>query len=209
MRELPVLGAPVERADATRNRRRILAAAERLFAERGVEGVSMDDIAAAAGVGKGTLYRRFGDKSGLGIAVLDARERELQDAILRGPPPLGPGAPPGKRLHAFVDAYLDYLHRNLDLVTMCETAAPGARYRTGVYAGWRRHVELLLASCGVAHPGLLADFVLAALAGDLQRSLLTRGVTRAEDGAALHEFVAAIAAARPPRSSGHRRVAGR
>ena len=54
----------------------------------------MDQVAAAAGVGKGTLFRRFGDKSGLAAALLDARERVLQEAVLFGPPPLGPGAPP-------------------------------------------------------------------------------------------------------------------
>jgi len=158
MTELRIFGEPLqEHVDAARNRARILAAAEALFAERGVEGVSMDDIASVAGVGKGTLYRRFGDKAGLGIAVLDARERELQEAILRGPPPLGPGASPAARLHAFADAYLDYLHRNLDLVVMCETAAPGARYRSGVYAGWRRRVELHLGAAGLQHPDVLAE----------------------------------------------------
>src|SRR4051812_17623609 len=92
---LPVLGAPVrERADAARNRIRVLEAAEKLFAERGVDAVTMDDVAGAAGVGKGTLYRRFGDKGGLAMALLDQRERELQERILTGPPPLGLGAGP-------------------------------------------------------------------------------------------------------------------
>lgn len=172
MTSLPIFGEPpAERADAARNRGLILDAAARLIAERGVEAVSMDDVAAAAGVGKGTLYRRFGDKAGLGVAILDARERDLQEAILRGPPPLGPGAPPGERLHAFVDAYLDYLGRNLDLVLMCETAAPGARYRSGVYAGWRRHAEVLLAAGGVEDPGLRADVLLAVLGADLHAYL--------------------------------------
>src|SRR6185312_10778811 len=58
---LAASAAPIERADAARNRRKVLAAAEGLFATRGVAAVSMDDVAAAAGVGKGTLYRRFGD----------------------------------------------------------------------------------------------------------------------------------------------------
>ncbi|MBA3798066.1 MAG: TetR/AcrR family transcriptional regulator [Geodermatophilaceae bacterium] len=91
--ELPVLDVGVvrERADAARNRVRVLAAAERLFAERGVPGVTMDDVAAAAGVGKGTLYRRFGDKGGLAMALLDEQERELQQQMLTGPAPLGPG----------------------------------------------------------------------------------------------------------------------
>src|SRR5690349_1947404 len=120
---------PKERTDAARNRAAVLAAAARLFAEHGVEAVSMDQLAAAAGVGKGTLFRRFGDKSGLATALLDTKERELQEAILHGPPPLGQGAPADERLVAFLDAYLTYLLENLALIRMSETAAPGARYR--------------------------------------------------------------------------------
>lgn len=194
MTDLRIFGEPPpERADAARNRGRILVAAEALFAERGVDGVSMDELAAAAGVGKGTLYRRFGDKAGLGIAVLDARERDLQEAILRGPPPLGPGAQPIDRLHAFADAYLDYLHRNLDLVVMSETASTGARYRSGVYAGWHWHVEALLAAAGRAHAELIADILLAALAGDLHRHLLERGTPSADVRSALHEVITGTA----------------
>lgn len=190
MNELPILGERrPERADAAGNRVRILAAAEALFAERGVDQVSMDEVASVAGVGKGTLYRRFGDRAGLGIAVLDARERDLQEAILRGPPPLGPGVPPASRLHAFANAYFAYLERNLDLVVMCETAVAGARYRTGVYAAWRRHVELLLADAGRQPAGILADYLLAALAGDLQRSLVERGISREAARDALHELI--------------------
>ncbi len=189
-RDLPILGTPpIERADAARNRTRILAAAERLFAERGVDDVSMDDVAVAARVGKGTVYRRFGDRAGLGIAVLDVREHDLQDAILHGPPPLGPGAPPIARLHAFADAYLDYLHRNLDLVVMSETAAPGARYRTGVYAGWQRYLEVQLAAAGLDRPGIVAHLLLAALAGDLNRHLLDGEVPPDEFRAAFHDLI--------------------
>ncbi len=195
MDELRIFGEPpAERADAARNRARILAAAEALFAERGVAAVSMDDVAAEAGVGKGTLYRRFRSKAGLGMAVLDTRERDLQEAILRGPPPLGPGASPFDRLHAFADAYLDYLHRNLDLVVMSETAAPGARYRSGVYAGWRRHLELLLAAAGRQYPRLLADYLLGALGGDLQRELLRQATPPEKVRSALHELADCVAA---------------
>nr|BFE88362.1 hypothetical protein GCM10020093_109630 [Planobispora longispora] len=69
---------------------KVLAAAARLFREKGVDNVSMDAVAAEAGVGKGTLFRRFGDKSGLAVALLDERERELQGAILSGPPRSAP-----------------------------------------------------------------------------------------------------------------------
>src|ERR1700730_1616343 len=91
--ELPVLGTePHERADAARNRRRILAAAGRLFAERSVDCVSMDEIADAARVGKGTLFRRFGDRASLMWAVLDEGERAFQEAFIRGAEPRGAGA---------------------------------------------------------------------------------------------------------------------
>ncbi|MDF2709435.1 MAG: TetR family transcriptional regulator [Nonomuraea muscovyensis] len=153
-----------ERADASRNRAAVLEAAARLFAEHGVEAVSMDQVAAAAGVGKGTLFRRFGDKAGLAAALLDTRERVLQEAILSGPAPLGPGAPPAERLAAFVDAYLDYLLMHLALVRMSETAAPGARYRIGAYRFWHRHVAILLD--GTPDPEHTAHALLAALAAE-------------------------------------------
>lgn len=175
---------PKERADAARNRAAVLRAAARLFADHGVAAVSMDQVAAAAGVGKGTLFRRFGDKSGLAVALLDARERELQEAILRGPPPLGPGAAPGDRLAAFVGAYLDYLLEHLDLVRMSETASPGARYRIGAYRFWHRHVAILLA--GGPDPDHAAHALLAPLAAEhvaailpeLGEERLRAGITR-------------------------------
>lgn len=168
--ELPVLGAPVrERADAARNRIRVLEAAETLFAERGVDAVTMDDVAGAAGVGKGTLYRRFGDKGGLAMALLDQRERELQERILTGPPPLGPGAPPADRLGAFIEAYLDFLERQLDLVLLSETATTGARFRTGAHALWRQHCRHLLEAGGADGAGIAADVLLAALSAEQVR----------------------------------------
>jgi AcrR family transcriptional regulator len=161
--------APTERADAARNRRKVLAAAEELFATRGVAAVSMDDVAAAAGVGKGTLYRRFGDKSGLASALLDERESQLQQEMLGGPPPLGPGAPPEERLAAFVDAYLGFVVAHLDLVAMSQTASPGARLRTGSHRLWVHHCRLLLAEAGAPDADLRAEALLAALAAEQVR----------------------------------------
>jgi AcrR family transcriptional regulator len=161
--------APRERADAARNRRKVLAAAGELFAARGVAAVSMDDVAAAAGVGKGTLYRRFGDKSGLAAALLDERESQLQQEILSGPPPLGPGAPPVERLAAFAAAYLAYVDAHLDVVAMSQTASPGARLRTGSHRFWRLHCRILLAEAGAPDPDLRADALLAALTAEQVR----------------------------------------
>jgi AcrR family transcriptional regulator len=161
---------PKERVDAARNRAAVLEAAARLFAEQGVEAVSMDQVAAAAGVGKGTLFRRFGDKSGLAAALLDAQERVLQEAILHGPPPLGLGAAADERLTAFVDAYFDYLLEHLDLIRMSETAAPGARYRIGAYRFWHRHMAILLGA--TPDPEHTAHAVLAALSAEHVSALL-------------------------------------
>ncbi len=60
------------RKDAERNRQRILAAAGELFTERGLS-VTLDDIARHAGVGVGTVYRRFPDKEVLIDALFDQR----------------------------------------------------------------------------------------------------------------------------------------
>lgn len=142
----------------------MLAAAARLFADHGVAAVTMDQVASAAGVGKGTLFRRFGDKSGLAAALLDSAERTLQEAILSGPPPLGPGAAAVDRLTAFTGAYLTHLLAHLDLARMSETASAGARYRIGAYRFWHRHVAILLAPG--PDPDEAAHTLLAALAAE-------------------------------------------
>ena len=176
-RDLPVVGEPrPERADARRNRLRVLEAADRLFTEHGVKNVSLDAIAAAAGVGKGTVFRRFGDRAGLAVALLDEREQELQAKILSGPPPLGPGAPPVIRVTAFLDAYMDLLDRHVELFMDSENASDGARYRIGSYRLWRGHLALLIEA---ARPDLDADYtahlLLAPLAADLHHALRTDG----------------------------------
>lgn len=169
--ELPALGSPAprrERADAARNRRKVLDAAARLFAERGVDAVSLDAVAAEAGVGKGTVFRRFGDRPGLAAALLDEQERALQQAILSGPPPLGPGASPTRRAVAFTRAYLDYLLANPELVRMSETASPGARFRIGAFRFWHRHLTILLTAAGepAVRAEVLAHALLAPLAAE-------------------------------------------
>lgn len=200
--ELPVLDAPVvrERADAARNRLRVLAAAERLFAERGVGGVTMDDVAAAAGVGKGTLYRRFTDKGGLAVALLDERERELQQRMIDGAPPLGPGADAVARLEAFVRAYLAFLERHLDLVLLSETASPGARLRTGAHAFWRQHCRYLLDQAGAPDADLRADVLLSALAAEQVRHW--RCQEDREAGALADALGAVVSALARPTGSG-------
>ncbi|MFD9485072.1 helix-turn-helix domain-containing protein [Streptomyces sp. NPDC059991] len=165
--------APPERADAARNRARILSAAERLFSERDPASVTMDDIAKAAGVGRGTLYRRYPDRAAIARALLDEHERALQEKLLRGAPPLGPGEPggraasPGERLAAFYAEMAALLEAHLPLALGAETGA--ARYGTGAYGFWHAHVAHLVRVAGLADPQPLADHLLAPLAPELFR----------------------------------------
>src|SRR3954463_15678451 len=173
MVKLEMSEARPERADAARNREKILAAAGELFERDGVEAVSMDAVARAAGVSKGTLFHRFGSRAGLAMALLDEAERELQDALLRGPAPLGPGAPPGERLAAFFDAYVDLLAGHHALIRTSEHGGDeGRRFRNAAYGAWHQHVALLLDALGtVRDPALTAHLLLAMVDSELYRAL--------------------------------------
>ena len=159
MLELPLIQprGPKERADAARNRMRILEAAGALVAEQGIECVSMDDVARAASVGTGTLYRRFGDRAGLAFALLDEQTREFQDALIFGPPPLGPGAPAIERLKAFGEGYLDLMETHSALMV---AAAPSGKEADGPYSLYTTHLAILLRE---AAPQLDAQYTAEAL----------------------------------------------
>ena len=113
----PVLwGAPpAERADAARNRLHLLSTARDMLGEQGPERLTMDALAERAGLGKGTVFRRFGTRAGIFRALLDDDEHAFQQQVLSGPPPLGPGAAPLERLVAFGRARADFLidHREI------------------------------------------------------------------------------------------------
>ncbi|WAZ25730.1 TetR/AcrR family transcriptional regulator [Streptomyces cinnabarinus] len=141
------LGSPDEepclRADAARNRARLLEAAARLVAQHGAAGVTMEAVAAAAQVGKGTVFRRFGDRTGLLTALLDHSEKNFQAAVITGPAPLGPGAPPLDRLKEFGVALL---RRSADELELQLAADPGPerRYSNAPRRFLRGHVLILL-----------------------------------------------------------------
>ncbi|MGY0071405.1 TetR/AcrR family transcriptional regulator [Streptomyces sp. QTS137] len=154
---------PCLRADAARNRARLLEAAALLIAERGADGLTMEAVAAAAQVGKGTVFRRFGDRTGLLTALLDHSEKKFQAAFLSGPPPLGPGAPPAERLRAFGVAMLRRTADELDLQLAAQPCAD-RRFTNPPRRVLHRHVTLLLrAAVADADCDLLAHTLMAQL----------------------------------------------
>ncbi|MDY6997019.1 MAG: helix-turn-helix domain-containing protein [Actinomycetota bacterium] len=149
---LPVLpvneSGPAERGDAARNRALLLDAAHRLVDQRGAESVTTDDIAAAAGVGKGTLFRRFGSRAGLMAVLLDENEKAQQQAFLFGPPPLGPGAPPLQRLLAYGRERLKFVQTHHALLSNV-SRDPQMRFNAPM-ALHHRHIRLLLEDAGTS-----------------------------------------------------------
>jgi AcrR family transcriptional regulator len=176
VRDLPI-SAPQERGDAARNRALLLDAARQLVAERGADAVTMDDIAVAAGVGKGTVFRRFGSRAGLMMVLLDEDERVSQQAFMFGPPPLGPDAPPLDRLLAFGRDRLRFAHTHHELL-IAANRDPQSRYGAAAMV-LRTHVRILLASAGTTGDlDSQTDALLALLEADyIEYQLIERGHT--------------------------------
>jgi AcrR family transcriptional regulator len=132
-----------ERSDAARNRRAVLEAARALFGERGVTCVTMEEISRAAGVGKGTLYRRFPNKGVLCQALLDEPTREFQRETMELVGETGVG--PLEKLDRFLDGLVRFTEENLDLLYGGEEPLWGAtrlaRFRSPAY-DWRRWTVL-------------------------------------------------------------------
>ena len=128
------------RADAVKNRELLLSTAQRLFAQNGVDAVTMSDIAEAAGVGKGTLYRHFASKVDLCQVLIDKDQRDLQDRTLL-------------RLRAQGDALddLDWFLREVIAFVIRNQALVFAEASLGVLLGhpahlwWRQTIRGLLA----------------------------------------------------------------
>jgi AcrR family transcriptional regulator len=162
-------GSPhAERADAARNRRLLLVTAREMLAEQGADKLTMDGLAERAGLGKGTVFRRFGTRAGIFAALLDDDERDFQEQVLAGPPPLGPGAPPLDRLIAYGRARTGFLitHRQIARAALDGREQVPAGSQTPMS---RVHIRFLLGemSLGAADLDILATQLTAALDGPL------------------------------------------
>jgi AcrR family transcriptional regulator len=179
-------GAPqAERADAARNRAHLLATARQMLAEQGADKLTMDALAERAGLGKGTVFRRFGTRAGIFAALLDDDERAFQQQVLTGPPPLGPGAAPLDRLIAYGRARTGFLiaHRDIARAALDGHQPVPAGSRTPMS---QAHIRVLLGQMdlGDADIDMLAVQLTAALDAPLllylSASDLTAGPQAAE-----------------------------
>lgn len=188
----PVTAA--ERSDAARNRARLLLAARELIEQGGVAALTMDRLAEHAGVGKGTVFRRFGSRAGLMLTLLNDSEADFQARFLFGPPPLGPGAAPLDRLTAFGAERITYVMEYGDLVLAAENSSRG-RFEVPAAALWNRHVEMLLLEAGFesGDPWLMAGSLTATLDPErLLHLVRERGVTRERLAASWRDLVTRV-----------------
>lgn len=174
----------------------VLAAADALFAETDEQHpVSMDEIAAAAGVGKGTVFRAFGSRDNLLDALFASRMAALRAAVQSGAPPVGPGAPPRERVLAILDALLTFKLDNRRLIRAREIASTGlfqAGHYQWMHGTLRELIEQAISgapqtaksagSAGTAaedavDPGYVAHVLLGSLRPDLIDELLEAGGT--------------------------------
>ncbi|BCJ46876.1 TetR family transcriptional regulator [Actinoplanes ianthinogenes] len=184
------------RADAARNRTALLRAVEELLTHHHPAQISMEQVAIAAGVGKGTVFHRFGSRDGLMRALVQERAHDLNVTVDQGPPPLGPGAPPRTRLLAFLSAVVDLVARNKGLLAALGPAAgpidQEPREAHPVYRRWHGHVAEL---AGQERPDLDADLLAHVLLAPLHSEPILDQLAR-EGGdrltSTLHQLVTAL-----------------
>ncbi|HEX4094575.1 MAG TPA: helix-turn-helix domain-containing protein [Trebonia sp.] len=173
---------PAERADAARNRLQLLTTARQMLAEHGPDRLTMDALAERAGLGKGTVFRRFGTRAGIFQALLDDDERAFQQRVLSGPPPLGPGADPLARLVAYGRARAGFMvsHRDIARAALdCSQSAPIGRQAPMSQI----HIRVLLAQLALGRIDLdmLATQLAAALDGPVLLYLSSGELADADD----------------------------
>ena len=145
----------------------------------------MDALAERAGLGKGTVFRRFGTRAGIFAALLDDDERAFQQQVLAGPPPLGPGAAPLDRLIAYGRARTGFLiaHRDIARATLDGHQPIPGRSQSPLS---RLHIRMLLGQMNLSDADLdmLAVQLTAALDGPLLLYLSASDLTEAAPGTA-------------------------
>lgn len=150
-----------------------------------IHTICMDQLAREAGVGKGTLYRRFVDRSSLCLALLDDNERSLQQQVLAGFG-LPESTPASERLMHLLTALLCFALDNADLLSEAAASRGPAQSQDSnepaVYL-WRRiWIEEGIRAASVVHapdPPLVTRLILQMMAPEFLRELLVqKGIER-------------------------------
>ncbi|MFJ9760186.1 TetR/AcrR family transcriptional regulator [Streptomyces sp. NPDC101149] len=152
------------RADARRNRERLLASASRLFVERGPE-VPYVEIAKDAGVGVGTIYRHFPTRE----ALIEAAYRSELDAVCDAASELARTLPPERALRTWMDRFIDYMTTKIGMSDAIRAVVsvggnPYAQSRDRLDAA----LEILVGAtteAGCTRTGINVDDVLMTLSG--------------------------------------------
>ncbi|MDN5915316.1 MAG: TetR/AcrR family transcriptional regulator [Pseudonocardia sp.] len=169
-------------ARVRRTVRDVLDAAARVFAERGYQAVSMDEIATAAGVARGTVYKYFSDKGDLLSVLAEEAHIELVELLARLP---DPGA--GRPLQAWLHAYLPAYRRHAGVVGVWAdrqvTTPVVLEHADGVSAALRANLARVLGHVDRSYPFDLrvATLVASAALERLPLGLTVRGRDVADD----------------------------
>lgn len=161
---LPAQGRPAERGDAARNREAVMAAALELAEQAGAHRVTMDAVAEAAGVGKGTVFRRFESREGLMRELLRCSERQWMDRQFVEPA----DGSPLERLRSFGAAWAEFL---VDQRLLVQAAGPSGVRRHLRASAPRVYVDRLLDQLGRAGD---TDYLAFVLLASLELPILSR-----------------------------------
>lgn len=169
------------RADAARNREAVLRATGQLFdTADDPERVSMDDIAAAAGVGKGTLFRGFGDRAGLVRELYEQRAQQLHSSVEGDP-----DRPAADNIARLMDALLRFKIENRTLTRALENMGGASPYTNSSYGRLHSRLEELVTEArGPEAADFLAHALLAATRSDLVAHLGDWPESRLQEGLA-------------------------
>ncbi|KAA5802420.1 TetR/AcrR family transcriptional regulator [Alkalicaulis satelles] len=186
------------------SRARLIAAAGRLFHERGYAATGLSEILAAAGAPKGSLYHHFPDgKAGLAAAALEAATDALEASLRAEHERARDAAGMIEGYGALLAGWLEASHftRGCPVATVALEVTPGddvaALAVQGAFARWRKALGDAIRADGVApeRAGALAGFALSAIEGAL---ILARTDRDSEPvRAAAREVASLVRAARP------------
>ena len=149
---MSVMTAKPLRADAQRNRNRILDSARELIREKGLDAISMDEVAKRAGVGPGTLYRHFATKDELYDAAMQAWAETVN---ARADEALASSSNDRERLLAWLRTYVSLLtaHKGAAARITASLGDPGSAYATKCTTYLRAN-ERVIASLESIRPGV-------------------------------------------------------